>query len=77
MFLRWRPASLPAEAKQGPSRVGAKPGRPGSRRGKSSNVGTGSAVGKQMKQLVNERGKDRKLGKLMERIETGVKHTGS
>ncbi|MBI2438591.1 MAG: hypothetical protein HYV36_07260 [Lentisphaerae bacterium] len=41
------------------------------------NVGTGSAVGKQMKQLVNERGKDCKLAKLMERIEAGVKHAGS
>jgi len=41
------------------------------------NVGTGSAVGKQMKQLVNERGKDRKLAKLMECIETGLKHAGA
>lgn len=41
------------------------------------NVGTGSAVGKQMKQLVNERGKDRKLAKLMECLETGLKHAES
>ena len=41
------------------------------------NVGTGSAVGKQMKQLVNERGEDRKLAKLMECIEIGLKHAGT
>jgi len=41
------------------------------------NAGTGSAVGKLMKKLVNERGKDRKLAKLMECIETGLKYAGT
>lgn len=40
-------------------------------------VGTGSAVGKQIKQLVNERGKDHTLAKIMERIETGLKDAKS
>lgn len=41
------------------------------------NVGTGSAVGKQITQLVNERGEDRELAKKMECIETGLKHAGA
>ena len=39
------------------------------------NVGTGSAVSKQMKWLVNERGDNRKLAKLMEKIEDRLDNT--
>ena len=39
------------------------------------NVGTGSSVGKQMKKLVNDRGNDRKLAKLMETMEGRLSHT--
>ena len=45
--------------------------------GENLQVGTGSAVSKQMKRLVNERGEDRKLAKLMEQIEARLKNAGS
>ena len=40
-------------------------------------VGTGSAVGKQMKRLVGERGNDYKLAKIMKQIEAKLNNAGS
>ena len=40
-------------------------------------VGTGSAVGKQMKRLVGERGNDHKLAKIMKQIEAKLNNAGS
>ena len=40
-------------------------------------VGTGSAVSKQIKRLVDERGNNRKLAKMMEQIEAKLNKAGS